>query len=224
MIFDGRSGYRQRGRVQPPLVWHEQQWAPRAESMPMTDAPYHHGNLRLALLDAAETLLLQQGADEVSTRAVAKVVGVSHNAPYRHFASREALLAGLAERGFERLASALNTSIAAIDEPGDRIMALGQAYVAFALEHRSVYSLMFSSNIDKHAHAGLEHAAKAAMAVLEEAMASLCKPADVALASRGAWALVHGVTSLMLEDKSGRLASLPSPLLDMALKTYVAGL
>src|SRR5271154_5132315 len=67
------------------------------------DSPYHHGDLSRALVDAAAELVTCCGPSAVSLREVARIVGVSHNAPYRHFPTREALLAAVAARGFELL-------------------------------------------------------------------------------------------------------------------------
>ncbi|MDQ3273297.1 MAG: TetR/AcrR family transcriptional regulator, partial [Pseudomonadota bacterium] len=73
----------------------------------MTAKTYHHGNLSEALLDAAEQLLPTRGAEALTLREVAREAGVSHGAPYHHFGSREALLAAIAERGFEGLTAVM---------------------------------------------------------------------------------------------------------------------
>ena len=107
--------------------------------------PYHHGNLRAALLDAAEQTLGQRGVRELSLRELAREVGVSHGAPRRHFADKQALLDALAQDGFERLGGAmqeaLNTAGTAFDA---RLAALARAYVAFATEHAALLELMFA--------------------------------------------------------------------------------
>ncbi|KIF03038.1 transcriptional regulator, partial [Streptomyces sp. RSD-27] len=95
----------------------------------MTEGPYHHGNLRAALLERAETVLTESGADGLSLRALARDLGVSHAAPSRHFRDRRALLDALAVSGFHRLNERLR---AAADTPGPvpaRLAALGRAYV-----------------------------------------------------------------------------------------------
>jgi len=80
--------------------------------MTVSERPYHHGNLRAALLAAAEQTLSQEGAGELSLRELARQVGVSHAAPRRHFAGKQALLDALAEDGFERLGDGLRTALA----------------------------------------------------------------------------------------------------------------
>src|SRR5690348_15474902 len=99
---------------------------------------YHHGDLRQALLDAALELLEKQGPEALVLREVARRAGVSHNAPYRHFASREELLAGLAARGFGEFGKRVQSA-----QGGGKGTGMGEAYVGFALEHPQLFRLMF---------------------------------------------------------------------------------
>jgi AcrR family transcriptional regulator len=112
----------------------------------MTERPYHHGNLRSALLDAAERTVRERGVQELSLRELAREVGVSHGAPRRHFADRQALLDALAESGFERLGSELRAAAA---EAGDafetRLRATAAAYVRFATRDPALLELMFAA-------------------------------------------------------------------------------
>src|SRR5450631_2552993 len=105
-------------------------------------APYHHGDLRRALIAAGVSLLERRGPAQVSFREVARLAGVSHTAPYRHFDSREALLAALAADGFEALGASMERG-AEGKEGLDRLRALGIAYIAFARGRPAVYLLMF---------------------------------------------------------------------------------
>jgi len=111
----------------------------------MTDRPYHHGHLRAALLDEAERTLREQGIDALSLRDLARQAGVSHAAPRRHFADRQALLDALAEAGFTRLGAEVS---AAIDGAGKdyqaRLRAAATAYVHFATADAALLQLMFS--------------------------------------------------------------------------------
>jgi AcrR family transcriptional regulator len=111
----------------------------------MTDRPYHHGHLRAALLDEAERTLREQGIDALSLRDLARQAGVSHAAPRRHFADRQALLDALAEAGFTRLGAEVR---AAIDGAGKdyraRLRAAATAYVRFATADAALLQLMFS--------------------------------------------------------------------------------
>src|SRR5690349_14243455 len=105
---------------------------------------YHHGNLRATLLEHAETALA--AGNDLSLRELARQAGVSHGAPRRHFADKQALLDALALDGFERLGRELR---AAIDDAGEdfeaRLAALAGAYVRFATRHATLLELMFAS-------------------------------------------------------------------------------
>ncbi|GAA3873409.1 TetR/AcrR family transcriptional regulator [Streptomyces sedi] len=126
--------------------------------------PYHHGNLRTDLLDAAERGLRAHGAERLSLRDLARDVGVSHAAPRRHFADRRALLDALAESGFVRLGERLRTAVNEIGDEGDlpaRLHAFASAYVRFATENAALIGLMNSSKHRPGATAVAEAAAAA---------------------------------------------------------------
>ena len=112
----------------------------------MTDRPYHHGHLRDTLLAEAERTLREQGVEQLSLRDLARQAGVSHAAPRRHFADRQALLDALAGAGFTRLT---NEVAAAIKDAGPdfraRLRATGAAYVRFATEDPALMELMFTA-------------------------------------------------------------------------------
>ena len=113
-------------------------------------APYHHPNLRQALLDAALGLIAEFGGPHFSLRELAKAVGTTHAAVYRHFADRSALLDALTAEGFDRLSAyqqhALDT---AAPGPLERLVALGLAYVRFAIENPGFFALLFSARDDE---------------------------------------------------------------------------
>lgn len=106
--------------------------------------PYHHGDLRAALLAAAERTLREKGAAALSLRELAREVGVSHAAPGRHFKDKQALLNALALAGYERLAQSLNTA----DDPTlplePRLTALARAYLGFAIDNAALLELMYA--------------------------------------------------------------------------------
>jgi AcrR family transcriptional regulator len=110
----------------------------------MAERPYHHGNLRAALLGEAERTLRDRGIDALSLRDLARQADVSHAAPRRHFADRQALLDALAEAGFTRLADEVR---AAIDDAGEdyqtRLRAAATAYERFATRDPALLDLMF---------------------------------------------------------------------------------
>jgi AcrR family transcriptional regulator len=117
----------------------------------MNGRPYHHGNLRAALLAEAERTGRERGIDELSLRDLARQAGVSHAAPRRHFADRQALLDALAEAGFLRLGDEMR---AAIDTAGDdyetQVRAAATAYVRFATEDAALLDLMYVVKRGEH--------------------------------------------------------------------------
>ena len=143
-------------------------------------ATYHHGDLRAAVLSAAWELIESQGVARLSVREAARRAGVSHHAPYRHFADRDALLDALVIEGFEQLEKA-------IEQRTGR--ELGEAYVAFALERPQRFRLMFS-------RAGASADLQARFAGLFATLGT-----DATAAGAAAWSLVHGLAALILEGR-----------------------
>ncbi|WP_229904422.1 TetR/AcrR family transcriptional regulator [Lentzea cavernae] len=123
------------------------------------DRPYHHGNLRTALLAAAERGLRERGADELALRDLAREIGVSHAAPRRHFPTRQALLDALAEDGFARLDSVLLTALEGTGGTAAHVRAVMTAYVRFATENAALADLMYTSKHRPGAERLLEAAA-----------------------------------------------------------------
>jgi AcrR family transcriptional regulator len=134
----------------------------------MTDRPYHHGNLRAALLAQGEQTLREHGLEGLSLRELARQTGVSHGAPRRHFADRQALLDALAESGFARLGAELQ---AAAERAGGgyqaRLRATATAYVRFAISHAALLELMFAGKQREQVGA-LHEASDRAFAVIRE--------------------------------------------------------
>jgi AcrR family transcriptional regulator len=138
--------------------------------------PYHHGNLRAALLQRAARTVDERGVQALSLRELARETGVSHAAPRRHFPDRQALLDALAEDGFERLGAQL---VAAIDAAGGgfraRLQALAGAYIAFATRHPALLELMFAGKQREDAQRVREAGDRAfavALGAIAEAQAS----------------------------------------------------
>ena len=108
--------------------------------------PYHHGNLREALLRAAEERLVAVGIQDISLRELSRELGVSHTSPRRHFAGKQALLDALAQRGFERFDDALARATRPRGQTfTTRLTKLTRAYVSFALKHPALLGLMFEA-------------------------------------------------------------------------------
>lgn len=161
---------------------------------------YHHGDLRLALLAAASQILENENLSQLSLREVARRAGVSHNAPYRHFPDRESLLAALAAEGFAMLARAQGEAAAAGGLRGLRGM--GEAYVRFALAHPQRFQLMFGGAVPIAKHPELREVATKTFAGLSGALATSAPGArGAADASIAAWALVHGLAHLLMDER-----------------------
>lgn len=133
---------------------------------PEKSQPYHHGDLRSALLTAAQTMLERVGVEALSLRELTREIGVSNNAPRRHFPNKQSLLDALALQGFERLGAALDAAVAN-DEPDFllRLLALVNANIRFVTKNRALFRLMFVSKQREGASAHmLESSYKALLA------------------------------------------------------------
>jgi AcrR family transcriptional regulator len=165
---------------------------------PEPNKAFHHRDLRHALIEATTELIERDGPASVSLREAARIAGISHNAPYRHFPTREALMAAVAAHGFRQLRTTFEKASAAT--PENRMLALGQEYLSFASAHPGLFRLMFGSGLDRQSHPELEQAAQEAFGVLQRATLDRGSPSprDAAL---GAWALVHGLSHLIVDNQ-----------------------
>jgi len=170
--------------------------------------PYHHGNLRQALIDAALELIEERGVPALTLREVARRVGVTHAAPQRHFADRAALVAAVAEQGFHGLGAHVAAARASGRTPAQRLRALGVAYVEYALAHPAHLRVMFSPEVaDKSRHAELAAAAQAVHGALVEEIADGQRQGSVARGdpdelSFAAWSMVHGCAVLLVDGQA----------------------
>lgn len=174
----------------------------------VTDRPYHHGRLRAALLAEAERTLREQGIDALSLRDLARQAGVSHAAPRRHFADRQALLDALAEVGFVRLGDEVCT---AIDQAGEDyqagLRAVATAYVRFAIQDAALLQLMFTGKNDDKEHGTLPEASTRLFAAASDLIgrgqrASVLPPGDPDRLLLLLIATLQGIASLV---SSGRV-------------------
>ena len=131
-------------------------------------APYHHGDLRRALIDTALAMVTEEGAWNFTLREVARRAGVSQAAPYNHFEDKSALLAEVAALGFQSLRQTMDAAARGQPRSGRQALAgVGAAYVRFGVEHPAHYRLMFGAELaDKARHPTLQAASDAAFAVL----------------------------------------------------------
>jgi AcrR family transcriptional regulator len=169
--------------------------------------PYHHGNLRRALLDEALATIRTEGVSGLTLREIGARLGVSRTALYRHFADKSALLTAVATEGFRTLRQQL---IAAWEEGGRgraAFQAMGVAYIRFAVANPSHYRVMFSSFVDpedRESELGVE--AGKAFQALVDALAALQHDAVVrsdntVLMARFVWSVVHGVAMLAIDGR-----------------------
>lgn len=160
---------------------------------------YHHGDLRRALVEAALEMLAEGGTEALGLRELARRVGVSAAAPYRHFRDRKALIQAVAAAGFEKFDAEVCGARAGV-APEDQFAAMAEAYVHFALKHARLYRLMFSSELGKFDNPDLRRAAGAAYASLAVAAARE-DPKAPGEAAISAWAFVHGLSMLLLDGQ-----------------------
>jgi AcrR family transcriptional regulator len=171
--------------------------------------PYHHGNLKPALLEAAVGLIAEVGPAAFTLREVARRAGISHNAPYRHFRDKDELLAAVATDGFARLAEELNEAKSEPEGPNPalrRFLASGVAYVRFGLRYPEHLKVMFDWPLDLERYEELSTTAKRAFSVLVGMVAAAQgegslpggDPLELACV---AWSLVHGVAKLAVAQR-----------------------
>ncbi|MEV4421589.1 TetR/AcrR family transcriptional regulator [Patulibacter sp. NPDC049589] len=199
-----------------------------------TETPrrYHHGDLRDALLRRAEEVLSADGADALSLRGIARDVGVSHAAPRRHFADKQALLDALAEVGYARLGRELDAAIADGDATEgrpflDRLVALARAYVGFAVRDAELLELMFAGKHRPGASEALIDAGRRAFAAPLALIAAgqatgEVVAGDVERVSTAGWAGIHGLAT-MANAGLVDVAALPD-LLPEVVERLVLGL
>lgn len=158
--------------------------------------PYHHGDLRRALVDEALRILARDGIDKLGLRDLARAVGVSPAAPYRHFDGRGALLETLAVIGFQRFTRMMEAL--SDTPPAERLTTMGGAYVRFALGNANLFRLMFSAEMGQEPRPGFRIAADAAFQTLRAVSG---EGPDARITALAAWAKVHGLATLLLDGQ-----------------------
>jgi AcrR family transcriptional regulator len=169
--------------------------------------PYHHGNLRRALLDEALATIRAEGVAGLTLRGIGARLGVSRSALYRHFADKRALLAAVATEGFRTLRQEL---VRAWEEGGRgdaAFRAMGVAYVGFAVANPTHYRVMFGGFVDTETQdTELAAEGEGAFQALVDALAALQREGifhgdDTVLMARYTWALVHGLAMLGIDGQ-----------------------
>lgn len=164
---------------------------------------YHHENLRETLIDAAAALIGEVGPRAFTLREVARRAGVSHNAPYRHFTSKDELLAAVAEEGFARLAVAMQKAMTKTSSARERLVMCGCGYVEFALRWPQHFLVMFDLPPSLRAYCRKrrigEDAFKVLLGCISAAQQSGELPSGEVLPQAWmAWSLVHGIAKLAI--------------------------
>ena len=169
--------------------------------------PYHHSNLREVLLASAVQLIAEAGPSGFTLREVARRAGVSHNAPYRHFEDREALLAAVAAQGYLELNEAMLEAASQQSEALNRLKCAGLAYVAFALRRPEHFTVMFETALAWESHPETARASDLAFSTLVSLVegaqnAGRLISGDSLQLALLAWSMVHGIAKLAI---TGRL-------------------
>ena len=181
--------------------------------------PYHHGDLRAALLVAAEDIVNRDGVAGLTLRGVAREVGASHAAPKNHFDDLTGLVSELAAVGFDRFADRMQSAAAQHADPQDKLNAIGRAYVEFALADPGLFQLMFRGERLDKTRPALNEAMLRAFATLTGSVAAThAGDPDAERATRAhaarAWSMVQGFAILLLDDRLNPLLDADAPRKD----------
>jgi AcrR family transcriptional regulator len=171
---------------------------------------YHHGDLRRSLVQAALRSIERHGVSELSLRAVARSLNVSPRAPYRHFATKEDLLAAVAVEGYAMWASFLAARMGGTTAPLDRLRVAVEAYVLFAVEHPAAFRVMYapyatvSENAPDLVRVRAEGHAGMLEAIREAQKAGALREGDPMQLALTLWSTMHGLAVLLIEGQLGR--------------------
>ena len=179
--------------------------------------PYHHGDLRQALLSEAERILESEGVQGMTLRAIARAAGVSHTAPQNHFGDLTGLLSELAAVGFHRFSRELADASAQVGEDRlSRNRATARAYLAFARRYPGLFTLMFRSEMLDGGRPALREAieaSRAALAATSQPAGHAASPRHLVAAGAARWSLVHGFAVLLVEGRfEGMMRMVPGGL------------
>lgn len=174
--------------------------------MTKVQGTYHHGDLRSELLGAALDIINELGPQSLSIREVARRTGVSHTAPYRHFADKDALIVAVVERGFELMQETVD-ALKAETEPDtvERFAATGLAYVEFAFKHPGYYRVMFSGDL-LTANQSLQHTSADMFESLVNDVDAcqrlgFVRVGDPKMIAIALWSTLHGFVTLANENR-----------------------
>jgi AcrR family transcriptional regulator len=190
-------------------------------------ATYHHKDLRNGLIAEVFAMLETQGHADLTLRDLARRLGVTHTAPYAHFADKTELLIAVADAGFGRLAQRLAAARDAEAEPVRAFHAIGLTYVRFAREHPNLYRLMFADpDTADGGERELCEEGERAFGIVAEVIASVGTPPElVGDTAVSAWAFVHGVAMLDIDRRiSGKTMRSGDDIFTLGAQLLVRGL
>ncbi len=168
---------------------------------------YHHGDLKNALIQAGIEILSREGIEALSLRKVAKRAGVSHSAPYAHFADKQALVAAIAAEGYKKLYEALFAAQNPQDDPLARLMATAHAYLQFALDEPDHFKITFSGSVETEQNYPeyVEQSKQCFGLVVTVVKAcqsiGLFAANDTQLVAVSIWSCIHGFVQLLLANQ-----------------------
>ena len=168
---------------------------------------YHHGNLRAELLETAIAQLRDSGLEDLSLRALARALGVSQTAPYRHFADKNDLLAAMATQGYRSLLQALREASAVSgDGPREQLIAFAHAYVDYAANNPQLFKLMFGPAVQPTVkYPELRKASRDTLQLVQDILQrgvddGIFRQSDnVAYLANAAWSSIYGLSTLLVD-------------------------
>lgn len=169
-------------------------------------------SVRDGSVEIAKAIIAETGLEGLSLREVARRLGVSHGAPYRHFPSRDHLLAEVIRRAYEDFAAVLRQGSASGD-PDSALAGMGRAYVLYALDKPLEYRLMFGTTLpDPAIHIEMMQSADQALSLLKDALAKRARPDDrIDEQALFVWASLHGLVTILSSDVARAMRIRHSP-------------